>query len=109
MFSPAVAIRLRDLGYEVTAVVTTPELRAQPDSLVHAWAIEHGCVVVTENVRDYRPLLHQSQRRSEPYSPLLLISTRRFARSRGSLTRLVQAIDLCLRDEPEEMSAEIWL
>ena len=56
MFSPAIAAALRDLGHDVIAVAGRPELRAMTDDAVFAWAAGQGRWLVTENVKDFRPV-----------------------------------------------------
>jgi hypothetical protein len=70
MFSPAIAAALRDLGHDVIAVAERGELRAMTDEEVFAWATAQGRWLLTENVKDFRPILvraasrHRHGRRS---------------------------------------------
>lgn len=60
MHAPAVAQALRKLGHDVVAVAEEPDLRAMTDPELFRWATERGRRVVTENVKDFRPLLRQA-------------------------------------------------
>ncbi len=88
MFSPRIADQLRQRGHDALALVVDPELRALADAEVYAWAAEHGRRVVTENVKDFRPLLAEGHG-----AGVLLTSSRHFPRSRGNLRPLVDALD----------------
>ena len=57
MFSPALAVALRDVGYDVVAVAERSDLRAISDDKVFAAACADGRWLVTENVKDFRPIL----------------------------------------------------
>src|SRR5260370_8006238 len=57
MFSPAIAAALRDLGQDVIAVAERGELRAMSDDDVFAWAISQRRWLLTQNVKDFRPIL----------------------------------------------------
>ena len=53
MYSPTVAIQLRQRGHDVSAVVELTDLRTAADPVIFAAAQRELRVVVTENVRDY--------------------------------------------------------
>ncbi len=57
MFSPALAATLRDLGHDVIAVAERSDLRAMTDGELFAWAASERRWLLTENVRDFRPIL----------------------------------------------------
>lgn len=85
-FSDVVAARLREEGHDVTAVVADPTLRAQPDSEIFRRAASESRRIVTENVKDFRPLLLAAYESNEPFAQLLLVPPGRFPRGgqRGS-------------------------
>ena len=57
MFSPAVAAELRALGHDVIAVADRSDLRAKSDEEVFAWASAEKRWLLTENVKDFRPIM----------------------------------------------------
>lgn len=88
MFPPQVGEQLRQRGHDVLALVADPELRALSDPEVYAWATARGRRLVTENVKDFRPLV------ADGHGPgVLFTSSRSFPRSRRHLGVLVQALD----------------
>ncbi|MGH9107260.1 MAG: DUF5615 family PIN-like protein [Acidimicrobiales bacterium] len=108
MFSPAVAQPLRDKGHDVLAVATEPALRALDDAELYEWARSNRRRVVTENAKDFRPLLWREEGEAGP--GILLTSSRTFPRSRQSVGLLVVALEnwLC---QPDSLSRppEDWL
>lgn len=72
-YSDAIAARLRAAGHDVLAVVADPELRAQSDVEVFRRAAASGRRIVTENIKDFRPLLQQAYADGDPVARLLLV------------------------------------
>jgi hypothetical protein len=60
MSSPVIAAALRDLGHDVSCVAEQPSLRAMTDEDVFAFAVTRGCWLLTENVKDFQPILQQA-------------------------------------------------
>ncbi len=108
MFSPAIARQLRERGHDVLAVAADPRLRALDDAKLYEWARANGRRLVTENVKDFRPLLRREEGEAGP--GILLTSSRTFPRSRRSVGLLVAAIEswLCLPDAVSR-PPEDWL
>lgn len=75
-----IAEQLRADGHDVIAVLEDPNLRAQPDPDLFRWAAGQGRRIVTENIKDFRPLLLEAHAAEEPVAPLLLVTPRRFPR-----------------------------
>lgn len=88
MFSPALAAALHDDGFDVVAVAGHPVPASAPDLQVATWAARENRRVVTENVRDFVPLLTTV----EPPLRLLLTSSRRYPRSRRNVGPLLEAL-----------------
>ena len=110
MFSQLVAETLRERGHQVVALVEHPEMRAMSDDEVFAWAAAQGCWVLTENVRDFRPILCQAQQTGAPLAGLLFTSSRAFSRTRRHVGPLVDALDAWLQKGPPDPPIhEDWL
>lgn len=110
MYSAQLGSSLRSRGHDVLAVVERSELRALDDAEIFAWAASHGRRIVTENVRDFRPLLLQAYESGTPCARLLLTSSRAFPRSRNNPGPLTDAIDNWLtRSATVDRSVEEWL
>jgi hypothetical protein len=110
MFSPAIAVALRDLGHDVIAVAERPELRAITDDAVFAWAAGQRRWLVTENVKDFRPILLQALQAGTPILGLVFTASRAFPRSRKNPGPLIQALYAwLLSGPPEPPLTEDWL
>lgn len=110
MHAPVVAATLRDHGYDVLAVAEQDELRALADEELFRWAAERGRSIVTENVKDFAPLLRQVEELGQPTAPLLFTSSRTFPRSRRNPGPLIEALDAWLRAaDAAEPLLEAWL
>lgn len=83
-FSDAVAVGLRERGHDVVSVVANADLRGASDPEVSAAAIAARRRIVTENVKDFRPLLLQAMSTGSGSAALLLVPPRRFPRGGGS-------------------------
>lgn len=70
------------------ALVAEPELRALSDAEVSALAADQGRRLVTENVKDFRPLAADGNG-----AGLLFTSSRRFPRHRAQVGPLIEALD----------------
>ena len=110
MHGPVVAATLRERGHDVAAVAEQDALRAMTDEELFRWAGEHGRRIVTENVKDFAPLLRRAEESGQPAPALLFTSSRTFPRSRGNPGPLINAIDAWLRapDVTRRRGAE-WL
>lgn len=82
-YPASVADQLRAAGHDVVAVVADVEMRAQPDAEIFRRAAAAGRRIVTENVKDFRPLLLRAHANGDPVAPLLLVSPLRFPRGTG--------------------------
>jgi len=110
MFSPAIAAALRDLGQDVIAVAERGELRAMSDDEVFAWATSHRRWLLTENVKDFRPILLRALQTDAATVGILYTSSRAFPRSRKNPGPLIQAIHAwMLNGPPEAPLTEDWL
>ncbi|MDO5535686.1 MAG: DUF5615 family PIN-like protein [Propionibacteriaceae bacterium] len=110
-YSEVIATELRARGHDVVAAVSNSDIRGAADSVVFRWAAEAGRRIVTENIKDFRPLLIQASTSGSRYAPLLLVPPRRFPRGRGDrAAAIVSAIDNWLsRDDVTQRPVEDWL
>jgi Domain of unknown function (DUF5615) len=110
MFSPAIAAALRDLGHDVVAVAERAELRAIADEDVFAWAAAQSRWLLTENVKDFRPILLRALQADAATVGVLYTSSRTFPRSRKNPGPLIQALHAWLRAGPPAAPlTEDWL
>ena len=110
MFSPAIAAELRARGHNIIAVAERPDLRAKPDEEIFAWAAADGRWLLTENVKDFRPIMLRALQAGSPCCGLLFTSSRSFPRSRKDPGPLIQALHTWLTAGPPRPPAtEFWL
>ncbi|HUZ53437.1 MAG TPA: DUF5615 family PIN-like protein [Streptosporangiaceae bacterium] len=110
MFSPVIAASLRDLGHDVIAVAERTELRAMTDDEVFAWATANSRWLLTENVKDFQPILLRALQAGNPATGLLYTSSRSLPRSRKNPGPLIQALHKWLtQGPPEPPLTEDWL
>jgi hypothetical protein len=110
MFSPAIADALRGRGHDVIAVAERADLRAMTDDGIFAWASGQRRWLLTENVKDFRPILLQALQAGSPIVGLLFTTSRAFPRSRKNPGPLIQALHAwLLAGPPEPPLTEDWL
>jgi hypothetical protein len=110
MFSPAIAAALRGLGDDVIAVAERTELRAMTDEEVLAWAMTQRRWLVTENVKDFRPILLRTLQATTTTAGIVYTSSRTFPRSKKNPGPLIEALHAwMLHGPPETPVREDWL
>ncbi len=112
MYSPSLAAELRARGHDVVSVHDPghgPTVGAS-DTDVLAAAQREERALVTENVRDYRPLEIGVLADGSHHAGLVYTSNRQFPRGDpATLGRLVRALDALLREGPHLRDRSIFL
>lgn len=110
-YANEIAERLRAQGHDVVSVVANPALRSQPDLELFRWAAAVGRRIVTENIKDFRPLLLRAYSTGELHACLLLVSPRRFPRGQGNRTNVIVGAlaEWLNRPDAGECPDEDWL
>lgn len=110
MHAPAIAVALRPRGHDVVAVAEHADLRALSDEELYSLAGQQQRRVVTENIKDFRPLLRRSEESGATPTPLLFTSSRTFPRTRRNRGPLIDALDAWLHAAATEPGpVEDWL
>ncbi len=110
MFSPAITAELRELGHDVIAIADRPDLCSKSDEEVFAWASAERRWLLTENVKDFRPIMLRSLLTGPPGCGLLFTSSRAFPRSRKNPGSLIRALHAWLTaGAPAPPVTESWL
>jgi hypothetical protein len=110
MFSPVIAAALREPGCDVTSIAEQPALGAMTDEEVFALAAAQGRWLLTENVKDFQPILQHSLQAATPIAGLVFTSSRAFPRSRKNPVPLIDAIHIWLTTGPPPPPlTEDWL
>jgi len=107
MYPRLVADRLRERGHDAGSVHDVPG-SGTPDEDVFDYARENGLALVTENVRDYRPLSESLLRSGRSHAGLVLTTSKRWPRDNPGA--LIAALDRLLQStSAQPIDREIWL
>lgn len=109
MFAPMLAPRLRAEGFDVVSVAGHATLAAASDKEVMQWAAAQDRRLVTENVKDFQPLIQLASAAGEPTARMLYTSSRRFPRTRRNHSPLLDALRQWLAQPTGHTSPIAWL
>jgi hypothetical protein len=107
--SPHIAALMRQVGLDVEAVADRPDLIGRSDVFIFEVACSEDRAVITNNIRDFRPLAAQWLAQGRVHAGLILLPSSR-ARTRAAITVLADRIASVLRDNPDGLaSSERWI
>ncbi len=107
--SPRIAELLRDRGRDVQAVVDRRDLAGRSDRVILEVAATEERAVITNNVKDFRPLAAARLARGEAHAGLILLPSTRTG-TRDAVETLTDAIEEILREHPDGLAAtERWI
>jgi predicted nuclease of predicted toxin-antitoxin system len=112
MLSPAIARELRSRGYDAEAVVGHPDREALPDLEVLALARAQRRVIVTNNVRDFRPLHAEAVTPGGPGHYGMIFLAGNYRRTKRDTGRIIAALEAKMKQYPGDealVNAEEWL
>ena len=112
MYAPVIAVELRARGHDVVSVheAGDPVLAGALDHEVLATAGWQERTLVTENVRDFRPLERALLAADAHHHGIVYTSDRRFPRGDPATTgKLVRALDALLCDPPVLRDRSLFL
>lgn len=92
MQSGNIAVRLRERGLDVTAVVEDPSLVATPDEDLLVIAAEQNRVLVTANIADFAAIATDWRSAGRMHAGLVYLTYRTFPQDRALLGALVEAL-----------------
>jgi predicted nuclease of predicted toxin-antitoxin system len=107
--SPQIAVLLRKAGYDVEAVAERDDLVGSSDRVVFEAACREGRAVVTNNIKDFRPLAAEYLAQGRVHAGLVLLPSAR-TRSRNAIAAIARAIDNVLEENPDGLNAsDRWI
>lgn len=112
MLSPAIARELTARGHDVQAVAGHPEREPLSDPEVLALARAQQRAVVTNNVRDFRPLHVEAILPGGPGHYGMIFMSGNYRRTKNDIGRITTALEIKLKQYPGEddlADAEEWL
>ncbi len=108
-FSPQIARLLRERGLDVEAIVERSDLPESSDSEVMEVAVHEQRAVVTNDLKDFRPIAAERLTSGQGHAGLILVPARR-DRGRDSTGALADAIETVMRAHPKGIpGAEHWI
>ena len=107
--SPRIAELLRDRGHDVQPVVERRDLAGRSDRVILEVAAAEERAVITNNVKDFRPLAAERLARGESHAGLILLPSTR-TRTRSAVETLTNAIEKVLREHSGGLATtERWI
>ena len=107
--SPQIAVLLRQAGYDVDAVADREDLVGRSDRIIFEAAYGEGRALVTNNIKDFRPLAAEWLAQGRAHAGLILLPSTR-TRTRNAIAAVAAAIGNALRDYPDGLSgSERWI
>lgn len=107
--SPQIAISMRKAGHDVDAVADRADLLGRSDRFVLEVASREGRAVVTNNIKDFRPLAAEWLAQGKVHAGLILLPSTR-TRSRDAIAAVAAAIGTILRNHPDGLyGSERWV
>lgn len=107
--SPQIAALLRQAGLDAEAVADRADLIGRSDMLVFDVACSEDRAVITNNIKDFRPLAAQWLAQGRIHAGLILLPSSR-TRTRAAVTMLAERIANVMRDNPDGLaSSERWI
>jgi nucleoside-diphosphate-sugar epimerase len=102
-YSTHIAIRLRERGHDVVAVVERG-WEAEDDEALLALCETDGRALVTNNVADFMVIARRWATQGRCHAGLIFTSDASMPRSRDTIGRYVEALDALLKAHPAENS-----
>lgn len=107
--SPQIAALLRQPGFDVDAVADRPDLVGRSDQFIFEVACTEDRAVITNNIKDFRPLAAQWLAQGRVHAGLILLPSSR-TRTRAAVTMLADHIASVMRDNSDGLpSSERWI
>lgn len=107
--SAEIAGLLRSRGLDVEAVSEREDLTGRSDEEVMEAATTEGRAVVTNNVKDYRPIAAARLADRRDHGGLILLPSKR-SRTRAAIGALADAIEAIMRANPRGIAgSEHWV
>ena len=112
MLSPAIARQMRSRGHDVEPVARNPDREALSDPEVLALARSEHRAVVTNNLRDFRPLHNEAVTPGGAGHFGMIFMPGSYRRTKADTGRIIAALEAILAQYPAEndlANGEAWL
>jgi len=103
------ALELRSRGLDVEAINARPAMRGAFDDQVMELAVAEERAVVTNNIKDFRPIAAARMAEGAGHAGLILLPSTR-SRSRSAINALADGIETIMRANPNGLEgSERWV
>lgn len=109
-YSAHIARALRERGHDVSAVQERRELRGLGDRELLATMQAERSALLTENIADFMPIVHDLTARGEDHWGVAFSSPVSMPRSAGTIGDFIEALDRFLSERPAEdgLLNQVW-
>ncbi len=101
-YSPKIAEQLRGRGHDVASVAERSDLLASKDPALFAAAQLERRAILTNNVVDFMPLVHQAAAQGDDHHGLVFTNDSSLPRSTGTIGTFVKLLDGLLAAHPAD-------
>lgn len=107
--SPRIAALLREAGHDVVAVAERGELVGSSNAVLLEAATNEERAVITNNVKDFRPLAAERLAQGHTHAGLILVPSTR-TRTRSAIAVLASAIEKLPQEHSDGLAgSERWI
>ena len=107
--SPQIAQLLRQAGCDVIAVAERDDLAGSSDRIVFDTAAAEGRAVITNNIKDFRPLAAEALAKGQSHAGLILLPSSR-TRTRAAVAQLAAVIEQVISEHTNGLQdSERWI
>lgn len=96
MYSPEIAVRLRNRGHDAVSIAERPDLQAASDVALFAAMAAEDRTVVTNNVVDYVPLFREALAEGTEHPGLFVTDDRSTPRNVAGIGRFLNVLESLL-------------
>jgi predicted nuclease of predicted toxin-antitoxin system len=104
IYSPEIAIRLRNRGHDVASITERPDLQGASDVELFAAMAAEDRTFVTNNVVDYLPLFRSALADGTERPGLFLTSDRSTPRNKAGIGRFLNVLEDLLTERPRDVT-----
>ncbi len=107
-YSPAIAEQLRARGHDVESVDDRDDLRSLKDPALFAAAHSERRAILTNNVRDFVPLVQTAAMQGDDHRGLLLTNDRSLPRSNRTFGTLLDGLLSANPEDDALLNRTVW-
>jgi Domain of unknown function (DUF5615) len=112
MYSPQIAVALREAGHDVDCAKERPELQNLPDEELLSVMTQERRALLTENASDFRPIAKRLAAENVSHYGLVFSSNSSMPRGKGTIGLYMHALSDLLQRHPGDddlVDQEEWL